>query len=378
MKRLRHPLLSPSLGTQRELVSLHYGDADAGEKAYLQASLHADELPGMLVMHHLMRLLDDAEARGRMRGEVVLVPLANPIGLSQHILHATHGRFELASGENFNRVYPDFLAALGDEIEARLGRDEHANRRTIRDAMRQHLATLAPATELASLRRALSALACDADVVLDLHCDNEAVLHLYCEEPYWPLCEPLARLLGARTVLLGKASGGASFDEAMSGIWWQLDVRLRERSVPIPLACLSVTVELRGEADVDHALAAHDAAALYAFLVRRGIVASAHGDERAAPLPELCCAPTPLAGSETLRAPHPGVIVFVKQPGDEVEAGEVVAEIIDPLERRVTPVLATYPGLLYARVHKRYATRDMAIAKVAGAVAFRSGNLLSP
>lgn len=35
-------------------------------------------------------------------------------------------------------------------------------------------------------------------------------------------------------------------------------------------------------------------------------------------------------------------------------------------------------GLLYARVHQRYATRDMAIAKVAGAVAFRTGNLLSP
>ena len=375
MKRLRHPLLSPSLGTQRELVSLHYGETGAGEKAYLQASLHADELPGMLVMHHLMRLLEEAEARGQLRGEVVLVPIANPIGLAQHILHDGHGRFELASGENFNRGYPDFFAAIGDDIEARLGPDEDANRHAIRDAMRQHLATLAPATELASLRHALSALACDADVVLDLHCDNEAVMHLYCEEPYWPQCEPLACLLGARTVLLAKASGGASFDEAMSGIWWQLEARVRERPFPIPLACMSVTVELRGEADVDHALATRDAAALYSFLVYRGIVA---GDERAAPLPELCCVPTPLAGSETLRAPHPGVIAFLKQPGDEVEAGEAVAEIIDPLARRVTPVLATYPGLLYARVHKRHATRDMAVAKVAGAVAFRSGNLLSP
>ena len=43
----------PALGTQRTLTSFHFGTAGTGEKAYIQASLHADELPGMLVAHHL-------------------------------------------------------------------------------------------------------------------------------------------------------------------------------------------------------------------------------------------------------------------------------------------------------------------------------------
>ena len=61
MQLIRHPLLSPAPGTQRELVSLHYGTdarSSGGQKAYIQASLHGDELPGMLVAHHLRGLLD--------------------------------------------------------------------------------------------------------------------------------------------------------------------------------------------------------------------------------------------------------------------------------------------------------------------------------
>ena len=106
----KHPLLSPAPGTQRELVSLHYGELGNGPKAYIQASLHADELPGMLVAHHLRAKLDALEAAGRLKGEIVLVPMANPIGLSQFLLHNQQGRFETTTGENFNRHYPDQIA----------------------------------------------------------------------------------------------------------------------------------------------------------------------------------------------------------------------------------------------------------------------------
>ncbi len=388
MRRERH-LLGPSqLGTERHLVSLHYGARGAGEKAYLQASLHADELPGMLVMHHLIALLDRAEAEGRLRGEVVLVPAANPIGLSQRLFHGGIGRFEANSGENFNRAYPDFLAALVPSIEPRLGVDAAANRDAIRAALRAHVESLETPTELASLRRVLSSLACDADVVLDLHCDHEAVLHLYCEEPYWPQCEPLARLMGTETVLLAKNSGGASFDEAMGGVWWQLDEYLHRDATdasrgpdlfdrrPIPLACMAVTVELRGQADVSHELASRDAKAIVDFLAHRGLVAPA--DARAITLPPLRCEATPLAASEDLIAPHAGVIAFMRKPGDRIAAGDVVAEVVDPLAGLATPVRAHYPGVLYARAVQRYASPGVAIARIAGRTPFRSGNLLSP
>ncbi|MBY0466263.1 MAG: succinylglutamate desuccinylase/aspartoacylase family protein, partial [Burkholderiales bacterium] len=92
MRVLEHPLISQSIGTQRTLTSLHFGEAGARPKVMIQASLHADELPGMLVAHHLRQHLAQAEANGELRGEVVLVPIANPIGLSQTVLHSQLGR----------------------------------------------------------------------------------------------------------------------------------------------------------------------------------------------------------------------------------------------------------------------------------------------
>jgi predicted deacylase len=381
MKQQIHRLAPATPGTERSLVSLHYGTAGIGEKVYVQASLHADELPGMLVMHHLIGLLDRAEGGDRMRGEIVLVPVANPIGLAQGLLHGRIGRFEAASGENFNRGYPDYLAAITPAVEARLGPDVDTNRSIVRDAMRAHVASFEPATELMALRKTLSSLACDADVVLDLHCDLEAVLHLYCESPYWPQCEPLARLLGAETVLLAKDSGGASFDEHLSGVWWRLDERIARKSEPgvarppIPMATMGITVELRGQVDVTHALASQDAAAIFAFLVHRGLIAA---DDGPPALPGLRCLPTPLAGSEDVRAPHAGVVVFLREPGDDVVAGEAVAEIIEPMSRTTTTLHAKYPGRVYARSQRRYASPNEAVLRIAGTTPFRTGNLLSP
>ena len=45
--------------------------------------------------------------RGLLRAKVIVVPVANPIGLGQ-VLQASHlGRFHLATGQNFNRGFAD-------------------------------------------------------------------------------------------------------------------------------------------------------------------------------------------------------------------------------------------------------------------------------
>jgi predicted deacylase len=69
----------------------------------------------MLVLHYLKRLLSQAERRGELRGEIILVPVANPPGLAQVLLSGGIGRFDLASGRNFNRDFPD-LAALAQPV----------------------------------------------------------------------------------------------------------------------------------------------------------------------------------------------------------------------------------------------------------------------
>ena len=114
MQRHDHPLLSPSLTTQRSISSFHFGTPGSGQKVYIQASLHADELPGMMTAWHLKQRLAALEAEGRIAGEIILVPVANPIGLDQNLNGVALGRFELASGQNFNRYYPAFAASCSN------------------------------------------------------------------------------------------------------------------------------------------------------------------------------------------------------------------------------------------------------------------------
>ena len=91
MQRIDHPLLSNSLGSQKTVTSFHFGEPGTGLKIYIEASLHAEELPGMLVAHHLRADLEAFESAGQIRGEVVLVPVANPIGLAQRLDHKPMG-----------------------------------------------------------------------------------------------------------------------------------------------------------------------------------------------------------------------------------------------------------------------------------------------
>ena len=378
MRRIDHLLSGHSLGHQTTVTSLHFGTPGTRPKAYIQASLHAQELPGMLAAHHLRALLEQAEQQDTLQGQVVLVPVANPIGLGQRLDHQPMGRFELGSSENFNRNYPDLAGAVFADVLGRLGPDAPANVALVRDAVTRYLKDWQPATTLESLRKTLVGLAFDADLVLDLHCDSEAVLHLYTETPCWPRIEPLAQLLQCRAVLLATGAGSVSFDECCSSLWWQLADRLAAAGdsgrtpCPLPQACASATVELRGQADVAHALADTDAKAIFSFLHHAGMVA---GD--APRLPQPVCAATPLAGAQSVKAPTAGILLFAAQPGDYLCVGDPVAEIIDPIANTALTVQAEVAGVLYARTSHRYVLAGDELAHIAGNVPFRSGNLLS-
>jgi predicted deacylase len=371
MEHRTHDLIAPMPGTARQIHSFHFApEAAAAGKIYIQASLHADELPGMLVAWHLKQRLRELEAEGRLRREVVLVPIANPAGLEQVLMDTPLGRYELESGENFNRRFVDLSQAVGDAIQDLLDDDPQHNADLVRQHLREALEREVPTTQLQSQRLTLQRLACDAEMVLDLHCDFEAVEHLYTTPQAWPRVEALSRYLGVHASLLATDSGGQSFDECFSLVWWNLQQRFGDR---LPLSSFSVTVELRGQHDVSHPLAIADCKAILDYLSHYGAI-----DGATELLPKLLQPATPLAAVEPVSTPAGGLLVFFAVPGDYVEAGTLIAEVIDPITDQVTPVRNTQAGLLYARSLRRMASAGMVIAHVAGLEAYRSGYLLSP
>ena len=357
-------ILHGTPGVSYELAIRRFGTPGARPKAYVQAGLHADEVPGMLTAVRLCERLATLEAAGKLVGEVVVLPACNPIALSQRVLGTSVGRFDLHDGQNFNRAYP----ALRPDVVPGLGDDPAVNTALVRDALRAAHAALRPATTAQHLKHALLGLALDADVVLDLHTDGEAAMHLYTLTPAAETGQVLAGFLDAKALLLAEESGDDPFDEACSRPW----LVLHQQNPAVPLACFAATVELRGQADVTGAYADADADALVQFLRWRGVLSGP------APTPPPGCDPTPLAGTEPLEAPIAGIVVYRRAIGDHVQPGDVLADIVNPATGEAAEVRAQSAGLFFARGVARFAPAGRRIGKIAGATLAREGKLLSP
>ena len=359
----RLPLLETAPGTSRHLLVHRFGQAGARPKAYLQASLHADEIPGLLVLHHLIGLLENADAAGAIQGEIVIVPYANPIGLAQTVNAQQLGRFDLMGGGNFNRTWPDLFGPTAEQVEGRLGADADANVAAIRAALRRTVDARKAEKELDSLRHHLARLAVDADIVLDLHCDDDALMHLYLIPAHWPEASDLAAELGCEAVMLADDSGDNPFDETFSTPWTRLAARFPDH--PIPPACLSATVELRGYADVSDDLAERDAGALFRVLQRRGLIAGDPG-----PLPTPRCAATRLDACDVVKSPGAGVLSYAVALGDHVNEGDAIAHLIDPAAEDLATARQTIhsrtAGLVLSRRTHKLAWPGVSVAKIVG------------
>lgn len=374
----RISLPATSIGTERHILVHRFGKVGARPKVYLQASLHADELPGQLTLHHLLPQLIEADAAGLVQGEIILVPACNPIGLGQHVDYHHLGRFELNSGHNFNRYYPDLTERAAELAETQLGSDPQQNVAILRAALVQALDEIEPASENEFMKLALMRMAIDADIVLDLHCDFDALMHMYISDPLWPGAKDLAGFMGMRGVLMAVESGDNPFDESLSLPWVKLNKKYAGRYAVPADACLSTTLELRGQTDVRHDYAAQDAQGLYRFLVWRNVIRG----EKIAP-PSALCEATPLAATQSLKSPGAGIIVYVKEVGAVLKKGDHVADVVnvyesDPAKAR-KPVYAGTDGLLLVRSLMRHALPGESIAKIVGReiLAERVGKKLS-
>ena len=359
----RRPLGAGTPGTRREVMLHRFGEPGARPKAYFQAAIHADEIPALLAAHHLVRRLMAAEAEGAIKGEIVVAPFANPIGLDQ-LVNATHlGRHELGGGGNFNRNWPDLFPATAEKVADKLTDSEAANVAAIRAALVEVVAEMRPRTQLDSLRQTLAGEAVDADLVFDMHCDDDALMHLFLVPQHWPLAADIAAELGCHAVLLCEDSGGDSFDEALSTPWIKLARQYPDH--PIPAACLSNTVEFRGQRDVNDRLAEADGAALFRILQRHGVI-----DGDPGPLPEALCAATPLDACEFVKAPAPGVLSYEVELGELAEKDQVIAWLIDPAAEDPNAgrqaIRAGTAGLVLSRRDRLYVQPGDTLAKVVG------------
>jgi uncharacterized protein len=326
LKKSSIALPSMTPGSQRSISVLRFGKTGARPKVYMQAAIHANEMPGTMAMHHLMPLLAEADKKGLIQGEIILVPTVNPIGQAQLVGNSHAGRYNLLSYENFNRNWIDLSDAVAERVGKKLGADAEANVRTIRKAAQDSLNALKPLNELSTLRVEVQKLSCDADFVLDLHCDIYAALHLFGakNDVATGTLSSLAADLGVEATLYNDPYPKALTFSGVNSVLW---ARLAEQfpQANIPQACMSVTVEMRSQHDVSDALGQSDAQNLFRWLVRQGVVGG-----KAAPLKKLKATPAPMSGMDVGYSTCTGFLVFHVKPGAKVKKGQAICDVIDP------------------------------------------------
>lgn len=324
-------------GVEFRLPVVKFSGTDVcAPKTYMQAALHAEELPGVAALHFLIPMLEAAEKRGDILGAITIVPKANPVGASQYVNGANEGRFDLGSRTNFNRDYP---LLSGNERE------------TLLDDLDELLAT-------EQLKRHLLHMASGADLMLDLHCDDESQLYAYLHEVWWPEATDLAESMGLEAVLLSDGKSSA-FEDAVTHAWEHGPLGSRKAWHE---GRISLTMEFRGLSDVDPVLGRMDAEGLYAFLQRRGVIAGEPIRKES-----FEGAVAGLDYVQMVNSPVTGMVLFEREYGETVEKGDHLATIV------TTPgdtsgdvkVTAATEGTIVTRITKRFVRRSDNLMKIA-------------
>ena len=159
---------------------------------YVQSSVHGAEIQGYLVSLKLIEYFNKYPPKGN----VTIIPLANPYGANIKMGTYTYGRFDPATGENWNRFYCDIscLRKINrvheDQIVLEEFFSEYQNlslaqlKKKYKEKISHSLEKLlnTPLSFSRKLNIQLQKISSSADIVLDLHCDTDSLPHIYAPE----------------------------------------------------------------------------------------------------------------------------------------------------------------------------------------------------
>ena len=376
VEKVSKTLVGDTPGRSTELNYFRIGPQDAARKVYLQAALHADEQPGIMVLHHLLPLLRAADSAGELNARFVVFPMVNPLGMGDIEFGQHQGRYNRGSGVNHNRDWPVLYDAVGEGMAAKFGDDGEENIESVRAALRAWAESLPQVTAFDQWRQSVVTEACDADYVFDLHCDDDSLLHIFSIPQLADNMQQLANWSGAAATMLAQDSGGGSFDEVWPAIWLRLAEECADK--PLPLPVVSCTLEYRGQNDTFDDMNRQDALNLYGYFQEQGLITGEPLGTKSA-----ARAGTDLRATEYLRAPYAGLLAYRVELGDWVEKGDTVAELIaldgDGAFVDRMPLLAGTSGQVISRKTTKYVWAGANVSKIVGSemIESRVGSLLS-
>ncbi len=362
-----------ALGEDTKLdITVHrFVGSGEGPSVYIQAGLHGNEHPGIMVTARLIKKIETMLDKHKLNGTITIVPLCNPIAFSQTVQGEIVGRFDVATGKNFNRYFPDLSRKVVEKCNSTVRGDIDA--RAIRSVLRSILKDEPKAVDKSAsdrMKSQLFQLALEHDVVIDLHADNCSLLHIYTSEKETTTAEMLATELGCELLLSGVHSAEGGFDDAVNYFWSTMNNELQNCKLDtLPNAC---TVELRGRYNISEELAAQDANGLYRFLCQINAIectdqTSCNSKSTAAGGNKTSV--FPIDGIDSVQASRLGVLKLHKKLGAYVSEGDLIAEIADPndlSDNTTVELRSATTGVLFCHSFHGVVPPGQTVYKIAG------------
>jgi predicted deacylase len=289
------------------------GTDPAARRTYIQSSMHGAEVQGNAVIAELLEVF----ARTPPRGDIVLVPNANPFAVIQKSGEYTLGRFDPTTGDNWNRNY--WLPQLRQT--RRLPWEQLKQKTWARMAteLRSRLRGNLPFGQRLALT--LQSLTVGADYVIDLHCANVSARHLYTPD----YAEDAARYFRIPLILSIPGAFGGAMDESVSCAWWSFFQELEAQGYPQLPSLRDIpqgyTLELGDQEVISRTEAARDAAGILNFLRHKGVVSGRVEKPAAA----LVC---DLQDYRTIYSRHAGHVDFTAAMGVPAAKGQQLAQTL--------------------------------------------------
>ncbi|MEC8624405.1 MAG: succinylglutamate desuccinylase/aspartoacylase family protein [Bdellovibrionota bacterium] len=336
------PIRTLANGDQQNIEVLTIKGQEGGLKVHIQASVHGAEIQGNAVIYELLKILRERD----FKGEFVLIPCANPIGINTKSGTTTQGRFNPITGDNWNRNYVDLSGLPLEETNFDVQNfvDDMIKKGFDLDLIKDHFKTLIKKaydfywenflkrkgpSDNKFLNITLQKLATQADIVLDLHTGPKATRYLYAGE--FEKASAKHFLTPFSLIIPNKFAG--AMDEATFMPWLTLEKEFQKRGQSHSFGFESYTLELGSEETINEQEAKKDAARIVNYLNFKGLSLS---DPPApeTPTQHYCL----LKDYKTIYSPKAGLVEFLKGPGEGFQKGDVLASFlnlrgIDSLEK---------------------------------------------
>ncbi|MCA9383257.1 succinylglutamate desuccinylase/aspartoacylase family protein, partial [Candidatus Dojkabacteria bacterium] len=88
-------------GNPITINAYEYSNGVSGPTLYLQGGVHGGEVT-LWVLKQLVTKLQNY----KIKGNIVIIPIANPVAWGQRTYFSTNGKFDFYMGKDWNRSYP--------------------------------------------------------------------------------------------------------------------------------------------------------------------------------------------------------------------------------------------------------------------------------